>query len=126
MKKLLYLLALLPGLASAASITVNWTLPVTAVDGTPLTGAQVLTSVQVFLATAPIADGSTAAPTVTLTPTTLTTTQTITVAAGGTIYVRVKACNSAGCGVFSNQATKAIPVSVPGVPTSVTITLNLE
>lgn len=118
-------LALLPGLASAASITVNWTLPLTAVDGTPLTGEQALTSVQVFLSTATIADSSTAAPTATLTATASTTTQTVTAAPGQTIYARIKACNSGGCSVFSNQAAKIVPVSVPGVPTNVTITLTI-
>ncbi len=126
MKRFLYLLALLPSFASAASVTSTWVLPTTAQDGTPLTGAQVLTSVQVFLATSPIADSSTMAPTATLTATSVTTTQNFTASAGQTIYVRVKACNSGGCSPFSAQATKVVPVSVPGIPTSVTITINLS
>jgi hypothetical protein len=128
MKKILAILflLLLPGMAAAANITVSWTLPTTAVDGSPLTGSQALTSVQVFIATAPIADASTTAPTATLTATATTTNQVVTAAAGQTLYARIKACNSAGCSVFSNQATKLVPVSVPGVPTSVTITLNIE
>lgn len=128
MKKLLalLLLALAPGLASAASVTVSWVLPTTAVDGSSLTGAQAITSVQVFLATSSIADASTMAPTATLTATATTTNQVITAAAGQTIYARVKVCNSGGCSVFSNQATRLVPVAAPGVPTSVTITLNLE
>ena len=126
MKKFLFLLFLLPGLASAANITVNWVLPTTATDGTALTGSQALTSVQVFIATAPIADASTAAPTATLTATATTTNQVVTAAVGQTLYARIKACNSAGCSIFSNQASKVVPASVPGVPTSVTITLNVE
>lgn len=120
------ILLALSGIASAASVGVSWTLPLTATDGTPLTGSQVLTSVQVFLATSPILDTSTAAPTVTLTAAAQTTTQTITAAPGATIYARVKACNSAGCSVFSTQASKVVPVAVPGVPTNVTVTLNIE
>lgn len=126
MKKLLLLLFLLPGLAQAASVTVNWTNPTTATDGSALTGSQALTSIQVFLATSPIADTSTMTPTATLTATATTTNQTITAAPGQTIYARVKACNSAGCSVFSNQGTKLVPVVVPGVPTSVTITINID
>ena len=126
MKKFLFLLFLFPGLASAANITVNWVLPTTATDGTALTGSQALTSVQVFIATAPIADASTAAPTATLTATATTTNQVVTAAVGQTLYARIKACNSAGCSIFSNQASKVVPASVPGVPTSVTITLNVE
>lgn len=128
MKKLFLALvfALVPIVASAASLTGTWTLPLTAQDGTPLTGAQALTSVQVFIATAPIADSSTAAPTATLTASSTTTTQTVTAAAGQTLYLRVKACNSAGCSPFSVQASKVVPISVPGIPTSVTITINLE
>ncbi len=127
MKKfLLAALLLLPGLASAANITVSWVLPTQATDGTPLTGAQALSSVQVFLALAPIADNSTAAPTATLTATATTTNQVITASAGQTIYARIKVCNSGGCSVFSNQASKLVPVAVPGVPTNVTITLVLE
>lgn len=122
MKKLILLLALLPGLAGAAEITVAWTLPTVAQDGSPLTGANVLTSVQVFLSTTPNATMTT--PTVTLTPSSSTTTQTFPASAGQTIYARVKACNSAGCSPYSNEAGKIVPTSPPGVPTSVTITIS--
>lgn len=125
MKKLLLLLLMIPGLASAASVTGSWVLPTTAVDGSALTGSQAITSVQVFFATASIADNSTMAPTATLTATATTSSQNITVAPGGSVFFRVKVCNSAGCSVFSDQAVKPIPVSVPGVPTSVTITLTI-
>src|SRR5678815_413258 len=108
MKKFLALLFLLPGLASAASITVNWTNPTTAEDGTALTGAQAITAVKVYLSTATIADTSSMAETVSLPAGTSTTTQTFTAAAGQTIFVRVKVCNAAGCSVFSNQASKLV------------------
>lgn len=125
MKKLLALL-LIPGLAGAADVTARWTLPTTAVDGTALTGAQALTSVQVFLATSAIADNSTATPTATLTATATTTSQTITASPGQTVYVRVKACNQFSCSGFSNQGSVPVPGSAPGVPTSVTITLTIS
>jgi hypothetical protein len=46
-------------------------------------------------------------------------------APGQTIFARVKACNSGGCSDMSNEGSKVVPVSVPGVPTSVTITLQI-
>ncbi len=126
MKRALLLLAFLPGFAQAASLTVDWVNPTTALDGTPLTGAQAITSIQIFLATSPIADNSIMAPTVTLTSVVNTTNQTFTANVGQTIYVRLKVCNQWGCGNFSNQASKVVAGSAPNVPTSVTITINVS
>ena len=114
-----------PLFAQAATATINWTAPATAVDGTPLTGTQALTSYQVWLSTATIPANTASQPTATLTGTATTTTQTVSAAPGATIYARVKACNSAGCSDFSAEATKLLPVSTPGLPTSVTITLSI-
>jgi hypothetical protein len=122
----LALFALIPALASAASITVNWTAPTTAADGSPLTGPQALTSYQVWVSTSSIPTTTTAAPTATLTGAVTTTTQTINASPGATLYVRLKACNSAGCSDFSAEASKALPVTPPGVPTSITITVNVQ
>lgn len=122
---LLALFALAPVFAHAATATFAWVAPATATDGTPLTGAQALTSYQIWVSTSTIPTTTTTTPTATLTGTATTTTQTIAVSAGGTIYARVKACNSGGCSDFSNEASKVLPVSVPGVPTSVTITLSI-
>lgn len=121
----LVLFALFPILAHAASVTVNWTAPTAASDGTALTGAQAITSYQVWLGTSSIAANTTTQPTATTTATATTTTQTVTATAGQTIFARVKACNSGGCSVMSAEATKVVPISVPGVPTSVTVTLEL-
>lgn len=127
MRKILALIALLlPGLSFAATATINWTAPATASDGSPLTGQQVITSYQVWVATSSIPANTTSQPTATITGTATTTTQTITASPGATIYARVKACNSAGCSDFSAEASKALPVSPPGVPTSVTVTLSLQ
>jgi hypothetical protein len=120
------LIALIPALASAASITVNWTAPTTAVDGSTLTGAQALTSYQVWVSTSSIPATTTAAPTATLTGSVTTTTQTITASPGATLYVRLKACNSGGCSDFSSEASKVLPVSAPNFPTSITITVNVQ
>lgn len=125
-KLFLALIALLvPALASAATVTINWTAPTTAVDGSALTGQQAITSYQVWVSTATIPSTTTTQPTVTVTGTGTTTTQNIAVTPGGTLFARVKACNSAGCSDFSSESTKAVPVNVPGVPTNVTLTLQV-
>ncbi len=126
MRKFLALIALLlPSLGLAATATINWSAPSTASDGSALTGAQALTSYQVWLSTSSISTTTTAPATVTITGTATTTTQTITASPGQTIYARVKACNAAGCSDFSAEASKALPVSAPGVPTSVTVTIQV-
>jgi hypothetical protein len=35
----------------------------------------------------------------------------------------VKACNAGGCSDFSAQSSAVLPIPVPGVPTSITITI---
>ncbi len=124
-RALVFVLAvfLFPLSALAATATVSWTAPTTAVDGTALTSAQAITSYQVWVATATISATTTAAPTATITGTATSTTQTITAAPGALIYARVKACNSAGCSDMSTEVSKAIPVNVPNPPTNLTITL---
>jgi len=126
MKKLLALLLLLPMAAQAATINIGWNLPTTATDGTALTGAQALTSIQVFVSTSPITDANAVTPTVTLSGTAVTATQTIATTVGQTLYTRVKACNSQGCSALSNQASRVVPGSVPGVPTSVVIEISIS
>ena len=116
----------LPFLADAATATINWTAPTTATDSSALVGAQAITSYQVWVSTAAIPANTTMTPAATLTGTATTTTQTITALPGDTIHARVKACNAAGCSDFSAEATKALPVSLPGIPTSVTVTIQLS
>lgn len=116
----------LPLLVHAATATVAWSAPTTASDGSPLTGQQAITSYQVWVSTVSISSTTTAPPTATITGTTTTTTQSITANPGATIYTRVKACNAAGCSDFSAEASKALPVTVPGIPTTVTVTVSLQ
>lgn len=130
MKNLIYALLLLPSLGFAQSVqgVVNgsWVNPTTASDGTALTGTQALTKIQVFLSSASIPDLSTMVPTLELGPGATTGTVTLTVPNHSTLYFRVKACNSAGCGAFSNQSTKPVDVNaVPGIATSVTFTITI-
>jgi len=123
----LALLALfLPLLAHAATATIAWSAPTTATDNSPLTGAQAITSYQVWVSTATIPANTAAAPTATITGTATTTTQSITASPGATIFARVKACNSAGCSDFSNESTKTLPVTIPNPPTNVTVTLVIS
>lgn len=111
--------------AATTSVTVNWTAPTLATDGTALTGGQVITSYQVWVSTVSIPDNVTGTPTATITGTATTTTQAITATPGATIFARVKACNAAGCSVLSNQATTLVPLTIPNPPTNVTVTLNI-
>ena len=108
---------------SQRQMTLTWVLPTTAIDGSALTGAQALTKIQVFVATATIPDNSTMTPTAELGPGVTSSVQTVTIAPGGTAFVRLKACNAPGCSDFSAQASKVFPPSVPNVPTTVTITV---
>lgn len=111
--------------AASPSVTISWTAPTQAADGSALTGAQAISSYQVWVSTTSIPDTVATAPTATITGTATTTTQTIGAAPGDTIFARVKACNAAGCSDLSNQVSKVLPLSLPRPPTSVTITLNV-
>lgn len=138
MKYLLIPLLLLfgaPVLAQSVSGVVNiaWTLPTTGCtagvspcNNKPLTGADALTGVKVYVSTAPISDTTILAPVATLGPGVTTTTYTTNVTNGSTIYVRVRATNASGDGPLSNQASQVVALPVlPGVPTSVTISITI-
>lgn len=112
------------------SATLTWVLPTTSIEGLGLTATNALTEVQVFLSTSPIADTSTALPTVTLGAGVTNTIYTMSVANGSTIYARIKACNKPStttqCSAFTTQVSKVVNAStVPGVPTSVTISVTI-
>lgn len=109
--------------------TISWTLPTLDTNGQPLTGANALTSVQLFISPTSIASGSAMAPSVTLPSAggTIPPNYTYTGVSGSTIFVRAKACNAAGCSVLSTQASAVLPFpsAPPAPPTSVTITLSV-
>lgn len=107
-------------------LKVDWILPTTAADGSPLTGALALTELRLYVESAPIADDATPAPVLTLTDPTATT-ATITRGAphNSTLYVRMRACNVGGCSVFTSQATAQVRAPVPGAPGGVTITVTV-
>lgn len=114
--------------------TVSWVLPtagctsgVSPCDNVPLTGISALTAVEVYISTSPIADTSAMTPTLTLAAGATTTTQTLQVSNGATLYARVKAVTAGGKSAFSTQVTKLVAIpAVPGVPTSVTLTIQLS
>jgi hypothetical protein len=111
---------------SVQSMTINWILPTTTIDGTPLTGTLALTKVQFWVSTSPIPDTAALPPGIELPAGALTRQQSITVPSGGTVYVRIKACNAQDCSPMTAEASKSFPVGPPNMPTNVTITVNIK
>lgn len=120
--------------AATGTVNVGWQLPafactvgVVPCDNLPLTGANALTGVEVYLSTSPIADDTTAPPTVSLTADQTTATVPLGVNNGDTIYARVRVRNQFGPSDFSAEATKLVTIATkPGMPTSVTITITIS
>ena len=115
MNKFLALLLLLPSLAFGGSATLSWTNPTTRVDGSPLTN---LALINVYRATAvggPYSKvTSVTAPAVTYTD--------LNLAGGFTYFYEVTAVDANGIeSAFTNPVSKAIAVSPPNPPSSVTI-----
>lgn len=112
------------------SVDIAWTNPTTASDGSPLTGVNAQTGVEVHWATATIPDapacalpctGARAAQ-VTLTSAAASTRQTVQATNGQTFYFRVKALSATHRSAFSNEATKVMVVAVPpGPPTGLRV-----
>jgi hypothetical protein len=121
-----FILLCFVGIANAQtvsrSVKVGWVLPTAFEDGTPL-AASSITKIQVYLGVGPIADNATVGPTVEVTPTPVPITRSLNVSPGGKVYLRLRACVVDNCSALSTQATLDIPVSKPGVPTSITIEL---
>jgi len=118
-------------LAEAQTVTaeanISWTLPTTDTLGQPLTGDRALRKVQLYVSTSPITDDTTVTP-IDLPPGATTYTYEQSVPNGSTLYFRVRACN-AMCSALSEdtpQSRKQIRVSVPNVPTGVTVTLKVN
>ena len=110
-----------------AEANVSWTLPTTDTLGQPLTGDRALTKVQLYVSTSPITDDTTVTP-IDLPPGATTYVYEQAVPNGSTLYFRVRACNQI-CSALSEdtpQSRKQIRVSVPNVPTGVTVTLKVN
>jgi len=114
------------GIANAQTVAkpvrITWKLPTAYDDGSALAAADI-TKVQAYIGVGPIADNATVAPTVEVGPTAQPLLRTVTVPAGGTVYVRLRACVGTNCSVLSPQVTLAVPTPKPGPPTDLTIEL---
>lgn len=132
------LAAVSPAHAVSAPLTVTYTLPTTACtiindvqvnpcDNVPLTGANALTAVELMISTSPIAGTYDGPVTLSVTAASGQVNTSFTANSGDTIYVRVRARNQYRASAWSNEATKLVEVeTVPGIPTNVTITLNIS
>lgn len=124
-----------PAAAQTMPVNLNWTNPTAASDGSPLTGANAQTGVEVHWATASIPDapactlpctGARVAQVV-LTTAASSSTHQISSTNGQTWYFRVKATNATGRSAFSNEATKVASFPVPpGPPTQLRVDLVLS
>lgn len=125
--------------AVAAPLTLTWTNPttgcatvngvvVTPCQSVPLTGADALAAVDVYISTAVIPDDFTGAPTFSVTAPATTSSTTYSLNSGQTMHIRLKARTaSGGVSKFTPEVTKTVTAGVePGVPTSVTVTLNIS
>lgn len=110
-----------------AEAVVSWTLPTTDTLGAPLTGENALQRVELYVSTSPIADDTTITP-IELPPGATTYTYEQAVPNGSTLYFRARACNAV-CSELSAdtpQSRVQVRVSVPNVPTDVTVTLRVN
>lgn len=110
-----------------AEATVTWELPTTDTLGGPLTGANALTKVQLYVSTSPITENTTITP-IDLPPVAQSFAYEQDVPNGSTLYFRLRACIEI-CGPLSEataQSQKEVRVSVPNVPTGVTVTLRVN
>lgn len=131
------LLALISSLSLAqspvtATAAIAWMAPANDSNGNPLSSnlQNTLTGYNVYVSTSPLT-AAPATPTTTVTAsssgTATTATASATAAVGQTLYVYVTAVNAAGQSKLSAPATYTViaPSAVPGVPTSVVITVTI-
>lgn len=135
---LVALAATVPAHAVSVPMTISYTLPTVACtvingvqvnpcDNVPLTGANALTAVEMYVSTSPIPADYAGSVTLSVPASSTSVNTNFTANNGDTIYVRVRAVNQYGPSPWSSQATKSVNVtSTPGVPTNVTITLNIN
>lgn len=141
MKRIFGLLALLaaamvlPAIAEAqtvpGTITIDYVLPTKNTDGSSIaaTGPTSLVRAQIWVSNAPIPDSAiNTLPTAEVTNVGASTTQPVQIAVGGKGYVRLRVCNLAGtCGnALTTEVSATVVSPIPGVPTSVTITVRFS
>lgn len=111
-----------------ASAAVSWVAPVNDLNGVPLAGSpNAVTSYNVYLSATPLTATPTGTPTAVVTAPSTTVMSSMQIANGATLYAYVTACNANGCSVLSTPGSKvvSIPAVVPGVPTTVTVTVTI-
>jgi hypothetical protein len=93
----------------------------------PLTDALALTSLELYVSDAPIADDYAGEPTAVLQPGLQTTQFNGAVPAGATLYFRLKARNQFARSRFTDEVSKVVPVPnvAPGVPVNVTVEIQV-
>ncbi len=113
--------------------TVSYTLPTLGcklgqpVCDVPLTGANALTAIEVYVSTSPIADDFAGPPTLTVGATASSTPVTVAANDGDTVYIRLKARNADGLSPFTNAVTRLVHLPVtPLPPSNVTFTLVIQ
>lgn len=102
--------------------------PVVPCDNVPLTGANALTNVDIYLSLTAIPDNFSGPPTLSIVAGVTTVSTNFNASNGDTIFVRLKARTASAASVnFSNQPSKTVVVggAVPGDVTSVTIQINI-
>lgn len=111
-------------------LTLTWVLPTHSTPATgsvPLTGANALTRIDVFISTVLIPDSPTELPTLTLTGSTITGSHTMQVPNGSVLHARIRACNASGCSILTNEVTALVQVDpIPNPPTTITITVVIQ
>lgn len=130
--------AAVPAQAVTVPLAVSFVMPTTACttingvqvnpcDNIPLTGANALTNIDIWLSLAPIPDGFTGPPTLSVPAGATLLNTTFSASSGDTIYVRLKARTSSASSLhFSNQATKTVTVgAVPADVTTVSLAINI-
>lgn len=125
MKRLaLALLALLPLSALAGTANVNWTLPTTYSDSTPLPVADLASTTVEYGSCAGAAFGTKAGQVVATAP---AATASVLNLNPGTYCFRAFVTTTAAKGgvssATSSVATGTVPFSVPGAPTAITVTI---
>lgn len=129
---IIIVLLVLAGFAGAAmaqdhvtvEVDLEWVLPTTDTLGEPLTGINALQKVQVYGDTQPIPADATQ-PIIELPPAATTYEWEGEVANGSTLYFRLRACNDL-CSAMSNEAFREVRISVPDVPTGITIQVRVN
>lgn len=107
-----------------AVATVSFTPPTMDTLGVPLTGANALVKHQLFVSSSAIPATATVPTIDNISPSATSIQWTGTVPNGSTQVFGLRSCNSQ-CSALSAQVSKLVTVSVPNVPTGVSVTVTV-